>query len=447
MPEGRKLTRKQMARKKKQRQRRRIFTVAALALVILVIVLIVRGCSRGGDARTPSVTSAPTVTPEPAAEPTHEPTPEPTTEPTPEPTPQPTPWVKRSATILSMGDIVMHNAIREAAYDKNTETYDFTPMFSLIEPIIQEADYAMINIDGVAIGPFKGEWYSFPRFNTPAELLTNLKDVGVDMITTANNHTLDFYWDGLKKYLNLIERAGLDQVGCARTQQERNTPFVKEIGGIKVGFLSYTTMTNAMEKYCDAAATQYGVAYTTGANYARDVQRLKDAGAEFVVVYMHWGNEYERSANKYQIAIAKDVAAAGANIIIGGHPHVIQEIKTVTADMANGKRNTCLVAFSMGNILSNQPEQYRDTGYMFRFTIDEVEEGVFRIASPEYIPTYYWTEGVELKSSFRVRIINCGEYYDTPPAEMGADKAKRMRQCWREAKQLVGDEYATIAAK
>ena len=446
MPDSRRQTRKKKARRRKQRQRRILF-LGLLALIIIAVVLITRGCSRKNDPYTPAPVPTPAATMAPVAQTGPDPTPEPTPAPTPVPTPQPTPWVARSATILSMGDIVMHNAIREAAHDTATDTYDFKPMFSLIEPIIQDADYAMINIDGVAIGPFKGRWYSFPRFNTPVELLDNLRDVGVDMITTANNHTLDFYWDGLKKYLHLIEKAGLDQVGGARTQEERNTPFIRDINGIKVGFLSYTTMTNAMEKDCDPAATQYGVAYTTGANYARDVQRLRDAGADFVVVYMHWGNEYERSANKYQIAIARDVAAAGADIIIGGHPHVIQEIKTVTADMANGQRNTVLTAFSMGNILSNQPEQYRDTGYMFRFTIDEVEEGVFKVASPEYIPTYYWTEGVELKSSFRVRIINCGEYYDNPPSEMSENKVKRMRQCWREAKQLVGSDYASIAEK
>jgi len=458
---SRKLTPKQIrARKKKKRKLmiRRLCALAVLVLLIAAMGFLVKSCGvqPEEDGHAPAAAPTPAYQEEGQtdgqaavqAEQTPDVTQEPTPEPTAMPTPEPTPYQLRSATILNMGDIVVHDAIREYAYDKETDTFDYKPIFSMIEDIIQAADYAVINVDGVIMGKDKNGMYnSFPRFNIALEMIPNLQDVGVDMITLGNNHALDYYWDGFNKYMHYLDQYGMDHVGGARTQEERDTPVIKEINGIRVGFLSYTTMTNAMERYCDPAATQYGIAYTTNADYKGDVKKLRDAGAEFVIVYMHWGNEYERDANVFQLAIARDVAAAGADVIVGGHPHVIQPIKYVHADLPNGERNSMLTAFSMGNILSNQPEQYRDTGYMFRFTIQETEPGKFELQNPEYIPTYYWTEGVEARGFDSIRIINCGEYLENPPENMTQAKHKRLRACWKEAQTLVGENYASIAAK
>ena len=357
-----------------------------------------------------------------------------------------------SVTIRVAGDFVIHSGVFNSAIKAGGGTPDFSEMLSPIAFYLSQADFTITNVDGVMGSDAflkKHPYSGYPAFSTPRQLIGNLKSCGVDLMTLANNHALDYYFDGLKSTISSMVEAGMPYIGGYSTLEDKRTARVFDVGGIRIGFLNYTDGLNQMDKIpsLDPDALKYGVDFWPYADIDADISRLKTEGAELIVCLMHWGIEYQLQPGQSQQNKAQKLADAGVDVIIGGHPHVIQEIKTVTADMANGKRNTCLVAFSMGNILSNQPEQYRDTGYMFRFTIDEVEEGVFRIASPEYIPTYYWTEGVELKSSFRVRIINCGEYYDTPPAEMGADKAKRMRQCWREAKQLVGDEYATIAAK
>jgi poly-gamma-glutamate capsule biosynthesis protein CapA/YwtB (metallophosphatase superfamily) len=354
---------------------------------------------------------------------------------------QPT-GVKRKAVIRSFGDIIIHEPLFKTAYDSAEKTFDFSPYFSMIKDSLSKADYTVGNVDGPMGGKGSRGYRFYPQFNTPPHLLYALKDCGVDMLTLANNHALDTYFDGLKRQIDNVEKVGIDHIGAYRTQEEYDTPKVVDINGIKVGFTNYTVSTNNLEYSSDKEATIYGLRTTRNSSPTKDIAALRNAGAEFVVVYMHWGEEYERTVSGSQKDMARKLIAVGADMIIGGHPHVVQAIETVKAKGADGSTRSGLVVYSMGNFLSDQRARYRDSGIIFEFTLVDDGSGVVRATSPRYVPTYVWR--VKKGDGYDYRVVACGETIENRPESMSDDVFKRVKQVWNELKALIGDK-ASIA--
>jgi poly-gamma-glutamate synthesis protein (capsule biosynthesis protein) len=171
-------------------------------------------------------------------------------------------------------------------------------------------------------------------------------------------------------------------VGAYRTQEERNTPVVKEIGGIKFGFLAYTHSTNTQETVCDKAAVEYGVPYLHKSNVVADIKRLKDAGAEVIIAFPHWGDEYVRTPNDYQKKYAKKLAQAGVDIILGTHPHTLQAIDF---DEAAGT----LVCYSLGDFFGDA--ERGATNYSIILDIEitkDADAGTTKVTGFSYTPIY-----------------------------------------------------------
>ena len=324
--------------------------------------------------------------------------------------------------------------------------YRFGRYFAHIAEQLQDADLTVVNVEGSMGGMGDLGYTGYPSFNTPPSLLSALKACGVDMLTLANNHSLDEYFDGLKGTMDNCDKYGLAFVGAARTRQERETPVVKEIEGISVGFLNYTMNTNGMEKYCSEDAVQFGIWYARNASFKRDVAALRGAGADVVVAYMHWGTEYELKPDSSQKSLARRLTEAGVDVIIGSHPHVVQKpIEWLSAKLDDGSTHRCLCVYSLGNFLSNQPRRLRDSGIVFEFTIQETRENEFEITSPRYIPTYYWRRGSETKG-LTIRIVSVGEWLDKRPEGMDDDSYGRLKQVWRQTRELLGEKVAVMAA-
>ena len=190
-------------------------------------------------------------------------------------------------------------------------TYDFHPQFAMIAEALKDADYTIANLE-TTIGQFRDVPCSgFPRFNTPEALLDALRDAGVDFLSLANNHILDRFFEGLVKTVDRVEAWGFDYGGANRTPEEKDRPVVVTVNDIRVGMLCYTELTNAMDDYFSPEAEAYGVNYMCRADYAADVQRLRDAGAEVVLAMPHWGEEYWRRPEPNTVEQAKRLVAAG----------------------------------------------------------------------------------------------------------------------------------------
>lgn len=341
----------------------------------------------------------------------------------------------RSVRMRVVGDIMVTE--KQLKYAKKAN-YSFDNQFEMIRDILLNADYTIGNLE-TTVGKYKNKAYSgYPLFNSPTQILDTLKDCGFDMLTLANNHMLDRWFDGMKNTVTNVEKWGFDHVGAYRTQEERNTPVVKEINGIKIGFVAYTHTTNTQERVCDEDAVKYGVPYLYKANIANDIKKLRNAGAEVVIAFPHWGDEYVRKPDDNQLAYAKKLAKAGADIIIGSHSHMVQPMGYQSVTLSDGNKKSVFLMFSMGNFISDHTMEYTDSGIILDFTINEQPDGTFTCDNVGYIPTYCWTH------DSTVQIVAPSQYLNGAPAGMDNATYNKMMSRYNGTIALIGNEFPVL---
>ncbi len=290
------------------------------------------------------------------------------------------------ATILATGDIMFHMPQIKGAYDENIGKYDFKHNFEYVKKYIKSADLAVANFETVTAGediPYSG----FPNFNSPVETLDAIKYAGFHMLTTSNNHCLDQGKKGLLNTISAIEERGLINIGTYKEPAE--DIFMMDINNIKIALLSYTYGFNGMGYTLTEEEQKYMVRKIDEDRIEHDIQKTKDKGADIVVVFIHWGNEYQREPSEEQIKLGRKMVQWGANIILGSHPHVIQRSEII---QYNGKDN--YIIYSMGNFLSNQRREtmdnkYTEDGVMVKLILEkDYSKKQTIIQDIEYIPTW-----------------------------------------------------------
>ena len=344
----------------------------------------------------------------------------------------------RSARLRAVGDLMVHQKQLDIARQADG-SYDFHPQYALIADSLADADYTIANLE-TTIGQYRDRDYSgFPLFNSPESLLDAVRDAGVDFLTLANNHILDRQFAGMQLTVDNVERYGFDHGGANRSPEEQQTPIIVEVNGIALGMLCYTQMTNGMESYCNAAVKEYGVNYLRKADFAAEVQTLRDAGAEVVIAMPHWGEEYNRKPEANTVALAKKMIAAGVDVILGSHPHMVQPVQFLEAEGEGGVTRRGLVAYSLGNFISNMTVRYTDSGIILDFTLRERQDGSFAVENARCVPVYCW------KSDSAIRAVSSLKYYDEAPEGMGAAVWSRLKESFRELRDLLGPEIELIA--
>lgn len=253
------------------------------------------------------------------------------------------------ATLLFAGDAMMHQAQIDAART-STGGYDYSGCFVPVRHIVEDADYAVVNLE-TPLG--KNRFTGYPCFNAPVSYAEALKEAGFDLFLTANNHTLDRRDAGLHHTITALDSLGVPHIGTYHdaSSRQKNVPFVTIIKGFKIGFLNYTYGTNGIPVQKEAV-----VDYIDRDRIAADVKAARKAGAELIVCCMHWGNEYELLPASSQKSLAEFLKSQGVELIIGGHPHVVQPYRMFT-DTVSGRKGA--VVYSLGNFISNM--KTRDT--------------------------------------------------------------------------------------
>jgi len=340
----------------------------------------------------------------------------------------------RSVRMRAVGDIMFCQSQLVFAKDSG---YDFHNQFEMIAEQLADADYTMGNMEGT-IGKYKKSQYSgYPQFNAPDVALAPLKDYGIDFLTLANNHMLDRWSGGVENTVNNVEKYGFAHVGAYRTKAEKAGTVICEVGGIKFGFLAYTHSTNSMEnRGVDKEAVDL-VPYISKADFKADVKKLRDAGAEVIIAWPHWGAEYVREPDSSQKKYAKKLAEAGVDIIIGSHAHEVQPMgfQSVTVD---GVDKQVLTMFCMGNFISDHILQYTDNGLILDFTVNEQPGGRFTVDNVGYIPTYTW------KQNGAVKVLPSGRYLDNRPTGMDDENYNRMVASYYEIVEVMGNQFQLI---
>jgi poly-gamma-glutamate capsule biosynthesis protein CapA/YwtB (metallophosphatase superfamily) len=296
-------------------------------------------------------------------------------------------------TLLFAGDIMGHDAQISAAYYNETGTYDYSFCFSELKPIIQKADIAIGNLEVTLAGePYKG----YPRFSSPDELATALKDAGFDILINANNHALDRGMEGLERTIDIARQKGLIMTGTFKSDEEREIsyPLVVEKNNILLGILNYTYGTNGL-----IASPPDIVNYIDTSLIRDDIQKIKKVNPDFIIACVHWGNEYEPKGNNTQRSLARFLANEGVDAIIGSHPHVVQPFEILY--LGPDSTDSVPVVYSLGNFISNQRERYRNGGIIFMLELTKTE--ITKPTGFSYIPV--WVQKPVVNEITRFRLI------------------------------------------
>lgn len=285
-----------------------------------------------------------------------------------------------SVTIAGVGDILIHKSLNTDAY--NDGTYDFKPMLELVKPYLQHADITFANqetmIGGVELG-----LSGYPRFNSPVEVADALLDAGIDIVSIANNHTIDVGEEAIINAISHYNKIGMLYTGSYLSEKDQSEIRLIEENNIVFSFLAYSYGTN-------------GIRVPEGKDYLinlididvinEEILRAKEI-SDVVVLSLHFGNEYEPMPNDTQILLAEEFAKTGADIIFGHHPHVLQPFDWIVQE--DGRRT--FVAYSLGNFLSGQQGLEREIGGIVQVEVQKVTEGeevTITIQDPRFLPTF-----------------------------------------------------------
>lgn len=294
-----------------------------------------------------------------------------------------------SLEILCVGDVMAHGAQIKAQYNSADGTYDFRNNFQYVKDYISAADLALCNLETTLAGePYSG----YPNFAAPDALADALKDAGFDVAMTANNHMLDRGKSGLLRTLEVLRAKGFTTTGSIYTADEARY-CMQDVNGVKVAVISYTYETPNNN---GRVAINGGIVPTETAtlinsfSYQRIDQDMteingvvgqaREAGADIVILYMHWGEEYQLTANTWQRNLARRIVDdMDVDMIFASHPHNLQEAEMYTKTLADGSEKKIPVFFSMGNFISNQRTESLGAGYA------NTETGCLAVVNMEYM--------------------------------------------------------------
>jgi poly-gamma-glutamate synthesis protein (capsule biosynthesis protein) len=298
------------------------------------------------------------------------------------PKPTTTPPAPRRFTVLASGDVLLHDGLWEQA--RRPGGYDFGPLFEHLAADVRGADLAICHLE-TPLGDPRGPFANYPSFNVPPQVAATLADIGYDTCSTASNHALDRGEAGIDRTLAALDAAGLRHTGTARGAAEALRPNLMTVHGVVVAQLSYTFSFNGIGRPAGRPWRANLLTASTAAVLA-EARRARAAGAEVVIVSLHWGTEYQHAPDGFQRSVAdRLLASPDVDLVVGHHAHVVQPVRRL-----HGK----WVAYGMGNEVAwqNQADDTRD-GIMPRFTFTETRPGTFAVTAVEVIPIHMWLEG------------------------------------------------------
>ena len=404
-----------------------LLLIVVLVLVVLAVLVV--------SART----NAPEAAPSPV--PTPEPTPAPTSPPTPEPTPESEPG-NLLARLTLAGDIVPALSLYgEAKQDDGS--YDFSYYFQDVTHYIREADYASCCLEAALCG--EGLRYrDYPLFRAPDGLAETLKTVGFDLVALASNHGMDGGKEGLDRTLDVMDGLGLDHVGTFRTQEERDEShgvLLKDLNGIRIAFVDYTYGTNGIPMDdCPYAMNVYTSDYMTSCSiprkelFAEDMAYAKSLEPDLIAVIMHWGAEYFSPRQPAQTQVAEYLFSLGADLVIGGHPHVPQPMETVEIQNPDGTTRTGFLCYCLGNLMADMQEADHPncslTALVQIDVVKDVESGETTLRQVEYVPLLIMDRlDYGVRGGWRFRLLDLRKTLDD--VEAGRDTGLN--------KDMIGD--------
>ncbi len=334
------------------------------------------------------------------------------------------------ATIRIVGDLMCHST--QFNYAKvSADSFDFTGVYKEVKNYLSAADLTIGNLETVTAGKSKS-YSGYPYFNAPDDFVSALKDAGFKLLVTANNHAIDQGEKGVTRTIEQIVKNGMNYSGTASSQADKDSIRIFDLNGIKIAVLAYTENTNGIQI---PKGKDYLVNLVNSDSIANDIFKARNEGAEIVLVQFHYGEEYEREPNTYQKQTVDSTISRGADIIIGSHPHAIQPLKYFKTE--NAKLDTGLIAYSMGNFISNQRWRYSDAGLILSITLAKniLKDSVY-ISDVQYLPTWVFKGEVGGKKEY-VIIPEDPSKPDSTYNYLSEKDLKDMKQAFEDTKEII----------
>lgn len=295
-----------------------------------------------------------------------------------------------SINFVAIGDVMCHNTNYLGAYNSSTKTYDFMPAFVNVEKHIKKADIAIGNLETTFTGSEVG-YSGYPTFNSPEELGIALKNIGVDILSTANNHSMDKGTKGVISTLDKLDKIEINHTGTNRSKEEQDKILVKDVNGIKIAFIAFTYGTNGIRI---PEGKEYLVNLIDKDLIKEQIDLAKKQNPDIICASMHWGVEYSQKQSKYQEEMADFLFQNGVDIIIGNHAHVIEPMEKRTITLEDGTQKDVFVVYALGNFISGQIQEHTKSTVILDMNITKKgETGKISIDSVDYVPVYCYDRG------------------------------------------------------
>lgn len=332
-------------------------------------------------------------------------------------------------TISVVGDLMCHAPQFEYA-KVSKDSFDFSPVYRNVKKYLESSDFTFGNLETVTAGKENGGYTGYPFFNSPASYTTDLKNNGFDLLVTANNHALDRSEKGILKTIDEINSRNLNYTGTFISQRDRDSIRIFDVKGIKFAVLAYSYGTN-------------GNPIPKGKNYLinlidyglieNDIKNARKLGSELVLVNFHFGEEYRREPVQFQKEVVNKTIEFGADVIIGGHPHVLQPVNFYKTN--NDNIDSGFVAYSMGNFFSNQRKRYTDAGMILTLSIKkDLLNNKFEIVKVNYLPTWVFKGNTENGKEF-VLLPAIG--YEDTTINLTKAEIEKMNQAFDDTRYII----------
>jgi poly-gamma-glutamate capsule biosynthesis protein CapA/YwtB (metallophosphatase superfamily) len=329
-----------------------------------------------------------------------------------------------SLTIAAVGDLMAHDSQIAAAWVPDKNAYDFDPVFFYAQDLLTAADLAVGNLETTLPGA-REQYSGYPAFGAPDAFASALKNAGFDLLNTANNHCADKGGRVLGRTLDVLDTLGLLHAGTYRDERERDRNRVLRVSrnGIDLAFLAYTYGLNG------ARPKQGVVNVTDTARMAEDIGLARAGNPDFIIAMLHFGVEYRQEPDSSQVRLADFLFLEGADVVLGGHPHVLERFERKRLADRTGRIRDRLVAYSLGNFLSNQRKPRTDGGMIFSFTLKRIclpgGDTLRTIGAPRAVPVWVYDSYDE--SSNRFLILPIEQYLrNYQPFDMPAASLRQM---------------------
>ena len=334
--------------------------------------------------------------------------------------------------LLFIGDVMGHDEQIWSAENRETHLYNYDDVFQYIKPVISDADIAIANFEVTLGGP---PYMGYPQFSSPADLAVACKNAGIDYLVTANNHAADRGKKGIINTINNLDSIGIPHTGTFLNVSCRDslTPLMIHRNGTSIALLNYTFSTNGI-----IVPEPVIVNMLDKETITQDVRKAQNKKADLIILFLHWGTEYDTIPSKNQTDLAAYFQSIGVDMVIGSHPHVLQKMVRVKN---NTSGNDNIVVYSLGNFVSNQRKPKTDGGSMVRVELTRNGDK-YVISNAGYYLTWVYTPIEKYRKKFF--IVPCAQFENKPDFFDKPDAYLHMKKFISDSRKLLNEQNINI---